>query len=242
MTLQEAREDLVSQARPDTLLYKGMSLDNEGNEVADADALTDLISRACIWYAKETYCCYQHSISFVLTAGTAEYDGRSRTIFGARILRPRTVTINGSTLVRRDGKQYGLWTIAELQRERPAFRTLGNAVPTIAVWLHTNKLYLSAPPDGAYTGLNFVEGWTIPDVLVNGQDDDEELPVPEEDQPAVIRLALAFGALPNVAENEAWTRLQANDLWWRAHAEKRRRENLNAFLGRRPRGAEADWL
>lgn len=242
MTLSEAREDLLAQSRLDVDLYKGVELDADGNQILEAEGATDLLSKACVWWAKQTYCSYEPSVTWTLAVGTATYDGRDRDIFSKRILRPRTVTINGTTLRRRDGRQYGLWTMEEFQRYYPEFRTASNDVPYLAVWLPTNKFILHNPPAALYAGTNFVEGWTIPDALVNGADDNVELPVPEEDHPAVVRLAIAFGSLPNISEQEAWARMQANDVWWKDQAERRKRENLNAFLGRRPRGSRPDWM
>ena len=240
MTLEEARADILAQARLDVDLYTGVTIDAEGNEIEEAEGLTDLIDRAVTWWAKLTYCCYEPSTSFVLTIGTDTYSGRDRSIFGARILKPRTVVINSSILYRRDGKNYGLWTMEELQRYYPSWRTAADAQSSIAIWLPTNKLMLYPPPDAAYTGLNFVEGWVIPDTLTEA-DDTEELPVPEEDHSAIVRLALAFGSLSNVSEGEAWQRIAGNDAFWREHAERRKRENLNSFLGRKTRGGNPDW-
>lgn len=242
MTLAEAREDLLAQARLDLDLYKGLDVDSEGNAVVEAEGLTDLISRACVWWAKLTYCNYEPSVSMVLTVSTSEYDGRDRTIFGARILKPRVVVVNDAPLYRADGRDHGLWTMGELQHYFPTWRLAGTDTPTVAIWLPSNTLKLWATPDAAYTGKNFVEAWTIPDELTIATDENSELPVPEEDHMSVLRLAMAFGAMPGASEPAAWQRIAGHDAWWRDQAERRKRENLATFLGRKPRGAAADWL
>ena len=242
MTLEEAREDLLLQAKLDVDLYKGVEIDSEGNYREESEGATDLISRACIWWSKLTYCNYDPSVTLTLTIGTDTYDCRNRNLVSAKVLKPRIVVINDSTLYRCDGRQYGLWTMAELQRFHPSWRTYDDGLPSRAVWLPTNKLLLSVPPAGVYTGKNYIEAWTLPDPLVQGEDDGSELPVPEEDHQSIIRLALEFGTLPNASEEEAWRRINGNASWWREQAERRKRENLNAFLGRRPRGKAADWL
>jgi len=240
MTLADAREELLAQARLDVNLYKGLTLTEEGNYVEEAAGATDLISRACIWWSKLTYCNYDDSVSLTLTVNqTTPYDCRDLDVVSKRILRPRTVTINGTTLTRRDGLEYGLWTYAEFQRHYPTYRTDSSGQPRIAVWLPGDKLRLYPKTDSAYT--SYIEGWTIPDDLVNGEDDNEELPVPSEDHQAVVRLAVSFGTLPNASEEEAWRRMSANDNWWREQAERRSRENRNAFLGRKTRGSCPDW-
>lgn len=240
MTLEEAREDLIAQDSYDPSLYKGVAYDPEGNQVEEAAGLTKLISDACTWWAKLTYCSYETSITFVLEVGEPVYDGRDRTIFGAKILKPRIVVINDYPLTRRDGRQFGLWTPAELQRIHPTFRTAGNARPSVAVWLPGDKLRLFAPPDAAYTGKNFVEGWTIPDELTEA-DDGEELPIPEEDHAAIVRLALDYGSLPQTDQTRQGRQFK-NEAWWREQADRRKRENITTILGRKTRGEAADWL
>lgn len=233
---------MLAQARLDLDLYSGFTLDGDGNEVEEATGATELLSRACVWWSKLTYCNYDPNVSLVLTIGTDSYSCRDRTLVSARVFKPRVVVINDIPLIRRDGREYGLWTMSELQRERPKWRTMSDGTPDIAVWLPNNKLLLSAPPSAVYTGKNFIEAWTIPDELVAGEDDNDELPAPEEDHQAIIRMALAFGTFPNLSEASAWQRMAGNDAWWREQAERRKRENLTAFLGRKTRGAAADWL
>lgn len=240
MTVNEAKADLLAQDTYDPTLYKGVEYDAEGNQIEEGDGLRELLSDACVWWSKLTYCSYETSISMILEVGEPVYDGRDRTIFSAKILKPRSVIINDYPLYRRDGREVGLWTASELQRLYPSFRTAGNATPSLAVWLPGDKLRLYAPPDALYTGKNFVEGWTIPDALT-AADDDDELPVPEEDHHAIVRLALDYGSLPQM-DSTRETRQFRNESWWREQADRRKRENVTAILGRKTRGSAADWL
>jgi hypothetical protein len=242
MTLAEARADLLNQSNLDVDLYTGVEIDPEGNQIEESSGATALLSRACVWWSKLTYCNYEASASLTLTVDkTTPYDCRSSSVVSKRILKPRTVVINDSILYRRDGREHGLWTMGELQRAYPSWRTAASKQPSVAIWLPNNKLQLWPPTDDLYTGKNFIEGWILPDEITV-EDDDEELPVPEEDHMSVIRLALVFGTLPNLSEAEAWQRAAGNDAWWREQAERRKRENLTSFLGRKPRGEGADWL
>lgn len=241
MTLAEAREDLLAQDNYDPALYKGTEYDAEGNLVEEAVGLTKLISDACVWWSELTYCNYNLNIALTLTIGEDEYDGRSRSVVSAKVLEPRILIVNDTHLIRADGKEYGLWTMAELARCRPNWRTVDDAQPDIAVWLPGNKLLLSAPPVAVYTGKNFIEGWTVPDDLVAGEDDDAQLPVPAEDHPSIVRLALDYGTLPQM-EASRDNRMFRNEQWWREQAERKRTKNKNAFLGRKTRGGSPGWL
>lgn len=241
MTLEEARDELIAQAKLDVDLYKGVELDAEGNAIEEAVGATDLISRACNIWARETFSNYVDSNALTLVASTDTYDCRSSSVV-YKVLKPRIVVINDSPLYRRDGLEQGLWSLSELERHRENYRLIDDGVPSIAVWLPGFKLLLSAPPAEAYTGKNFISGWTVPDDLVEGSDDAEELPVPEDDHFAVVRLAVVLGTMPVASEGAAFQRLSMHDSYWRDHAERRKRENVSAFLGRRPRGSRADWL
>jgi len=243
MTLEEARTDLILQANQDLSLYKGLTLDGDGNPVEEAVGATDLLSRACIWWSELTYCNYDDSVDLTLTVNqTTPYDCRDLNVVSKRILQPRTVIINDHPLTRRDGRQYGLWTFPELQRDCSQWRLAEATTPRVAIWLPGGKLRLWPKTDDAYTGKNFIEAWTIPDDLEQGSDDSVELPVPSEDHLSIVRLALVLGTLPGLSGQEAWQRAGANDASWREQAERKKRANINAFLGRRPRGSQADWL
>lgn len=239
MTLQEAKTDLVAQANVDLDLYKGLAYDGEGNAIEDSEALTDLISRACEWWAKLTYCRYNPKVELTLTIGTDKYSLRDTTIVSERVFDVKFVTINDVMLCRRDGK-YGLWSFDDFERDYPSWKIASDSTPTVACQLGTD-LWLYPPPASAYASANFISGFTLPDVLTSA-DETSQLPVPEEDHPAIIRLAAAFGSLPAVSAESAWQRMAANDAWWKDHAERRKRENLNIYLGRQPRGSRADWL
>jgi hypothetical protein len=240
MTLQEARADLIAQDAYDPSLYKGTEYDAEGNQVEEAVGLTRLISDACVWWAMLTYCNEDPRISMVLTAGTSEYDGENSAVFSKRILKPRFVVVNDNLLYRRDGRRPGFWTLDELEYYREGWREWSNDEPTAAVWLNSGKLLLSAPPASAYTGNNFVSAWTLPDELEAGADDDAQLPVPRRDHPAIVRLALDYGTLPQ-AEGSKESRQFRNESWWREQAQRRKAENMAQPRG--PRGSRArEWL
>lgn len=240
MTLQEAKTDLVAQSNVDLDLYIGVEYDGEGNAIEDADGLTDLISRACEWWTKLTYCRYNPKVELTLTIGTDKYSLRDTAIVSERVFDARTVTINDVILLRRDGRDYGLWNFSDFQRDYPTWKTDADGKPFLACQVGTD-LWLYKAPEAIYSGKNFVDGFTLPDVLTSA-DETNQLPVPEEDHSAIIRLAAAFGSLPSVSSESAWQRMAANEAWWKEHAERRKRENLNIFLGRQPRGSRADWL
>lgn len=242
MTLAQAREDLLAQDTYDPALYKGATLDSEGNPVEDAEALTDLISKACIWWASLTYCCEDDNVALTLVVDqTTPYNCRSLSVVGKRILEPRIVIINDTPLWRRDGREYGLWTQTELERGYDKWRTASSAQPRIAVWKADGTLRLWPKTDALYTGKNFIGGWTIPTDLVNGADDDVELPVPVEDHSAIVRLALDYGTLPQMEAGRA-DKMFRNEQWWREQAERKRMKNKNDFLGRKARGGATSWM
>ncbi len=243
MTLAEARADLIAQTALDVDLFKGVTVNSEGNTVEEATGATELINRACVWWATLTQWSYDPAVTLTLSTGltaiTSKYNCRSTSVVGKRILKPRFVFINGNPLYDPYGKQ-GLWTLADLTKEHPQWRDETATTPRRAVWLPTNYLLLNGPTDSAYT--SYIEGWTLPDTLVVGQDDDTQLSAPEEDHSAIVRLAIAFGSMPMVSESEAWQRISAMDGFWRDAADRRKRESMSVFLGTRPRGANPDWM
>lgn len=242
MTLSDARQEVVDQAGYDLDLYKGLTLDSEGKAVQDADGLNYLLSRACQLWAAQTYSNYDHNVALTLTASTKEYNLRSLSIVGTKILKPRVVVVNDSPLRRRDGREYGLWTLSEFERHYPTWRGASDDVPVLAVWQPTNELILHPTPAATYSGKNFISGWTLPGNLT-AADDSSELPIPDEtDHFFVVRLAIALGSMPMAGEQEGWQRFMAMDNSWAKEAERRKRANIAAHLGRRPRGQRADWL
>lgn len=244
MTLAEARADLIAQATLDLDLYMGITLDAEGNAIEEATGTTELITRACHWWQRLTLCSHYVDTALTLTIGDDTYEVFDRTVLSRRVFKPTKIMVNGTYFYRRDRKKHGFWTMEELSRFRPAWRDMDNGTPDIAVFHGNRQIILSAPPSGVYTGTNFLEGFTLIDDLVSGQDDDDELPGAPDDHPYIVQRAVVIGSVASLTEAMAGRRLADHNQAVREMAKRRKQENLSEIMGHSPRGSGAagDWM
>ncbi len=146
---------------------------------------------------------FDPKVVFNLTSGKAVYDLRSTTDFGKRMLQVYRVVIGGTLLRRTDGYP-GLWTMDELERHVPDWRTAAGNTPTKAVQYSSTSLLLHPTPTSAGSD-NFVAGTVLPDDLVNDTDEPE---LPVELHEAVALEAVLKAATPSLSDQAQLLPLQ----------------------------------
>lgn len=173
---------------------------------------------------------YDPKITLTLTAGMADYNLRDTAVVSRKIIRPFSVCINGSMLWDASRNDYGMWTLAELERRNPSWRTDTSSIPTKAVYYGGNRLLLHPTPtaDVVSAGNNFISGQYLAANLTTS-DGSNSPDIPEELHEAIAYYAAAHSALPNLSENEAWQRVSAYNAEWQSSADTIRRENLRAI-------------
>lgn len=174
---------------------------------------------------------FNPKITFTLTAGTAIYDLRDTNVVSSKVIKPYQVVINGNILWNAGHSEYGLWTLAELERSNPSWRTASNSTPTKAVYYGNGKILLNPPPTAEIVsaGNNYVSGQYLAADMTTGQTaSSPDLPV--ELHESVAYLAAVKSAIPYVTEQEGWQRLQAFNAEWKAVADEVRQENKVALV------------
>lgn len=170
---------------------------------------------------------YDPAIPLTLTADQDTYNLRSLSVVTKRVVRPYQVIVNGYPLYNAARTERGLWTLQELERVYPGWRSTDAGTPARAVQIANSKLILHPKPNSTVVsaGENYVSGTYIPP---NYSDSDlaTEPDLPEELHEAVAYLAAVKSALPFVSEAEGWQRLTAFNGEWAAAADEVRRDNV----------------
>ena len=184
---------------------------------------------------------YDPSLPITLVANTAVYELRSLATLGRRIIGVRTVTIAGAMLANAAYSAWGLWSLTELERVHPQWRTATSGKPTKAIVVGT-KLILHPPPDAdtVAAGNHYVSGTYLPADMAEG-DLEDPLPLPIETHEAVAYCAAVKLAAPTVTEQAGMARLQSYSAEWMQTIDALNRENENTLASwGSTTGSEAD--
>jgi hypothetical protein len=173
---------------------------------------------------------YDPKIALTLTADQNSYDLRNTAVVAKKVIRPYQVIINKNMLWNAAYNEYGIWTLAELERNSPSWRTDPSATPSKAVYYGNQKLILHPAPTQAIidAGNNYISGQYLAANLTTS-DLSNYADIPEELHEAVCYCAAAFVSLPNLSEQEAWQRVGAYNSEWKTYAEQMRQENMRAI-------------
>lgn len=153
---------------------------------------------------------FDPSITFTLTASTTLYDIRNLSVVSKKVITPKWVYINNVPLRTYDNQARGLWTLQELERNNPAWRTVTTGTPYCAISQNYNYLRLyPAPTSGIVAaGGNYIAGTYLPiDMAADGDVPD----LPEEFHELIAYAAAIKASLPVVTEDEMWNRIKAYD-------------------------------
>jgi len=173
---------------------------------------------------------YDPKITLTLTADQASYDLRNTSVVSRKVIRPYAVIINGNMLWNAAYTERGLWTLQELERMIPSWRTDSSGTPTKGVYYGNQKLLLHPAPTTAVVnaGDNYISGQYLAADMTTAQLASTP-DIPEELHEAIAFCAAARLALPNLSEAEAWQRITAFNAEWRSMADDMRRENMRAI-------------
>jgi hypothetical protein len=177
------------------------------DSVSDADVVASINDRLKLM-CRDIYQ-FSPSIGFTLTAGSNAYDLRDTSVVSQRVIRVHDVIINGIALRTRKGDRKGLWSLQEVERDYPTWRTDDNGTPTKAFQLGTTLYLHPAPSTGIVTaGNSYISGtYMAPDLSASALGDPIDLP--EELHPALALLTAVDVARSYTTENHQFARLQA---------------------------------
>lgn len=216
-------------------------LDNSAGEAPTTQQSTDQVNWALRTISRELYL-FDSRITFTPTASTPIQLLRGSGVAGKRIVQPYMVTINGSPLMRCDGRNYGLWSMPELWDLNPKWQTGADGTPTLAVYKGNNELILYAPPTAAVVSAaqNYIAGQILAPDLSSSSPGTSDVPaIPEECHEAIAYLAAVLAAMPVATEGEQWKRLQEFNASWVATIDEIARENRDAMQSW---GSTAGWM
>lgn len=151
-----------------------------------------------------------------------------RTACNKRVVQPLLVTINGIMLREAAGREYGLWSWAELMRYHPTWQTGDDGTPTLACYKGNSELILYQQPSAAV--VSAAENFMVAQVLAADLSADGDVPaIPEECHEAVAYLAAVFAAKPTATEQEQWQRLGEFNRSWLEDVDEVARHNRDAL-------------
>lgn len=187
-----------------------------GEAPTDAEVVSSL-NWALRVFSRALYL-YDMSVTQTLTIGTHTYPMQSG--FSKRIIYPYRAMV-GTTAMRNRRGSLGLYTVAELDKDYPTWRTV--TAGTIKVVATDGSNIIVAPkPDSAVT-LTIGGRVLAPDLSHSTGATAPEIPV--ECHEALGMMAAVRSALPNVTENEGWARIRAYDETWPEMVEQIARAN-----------------
>lgn len=153
---------------------------------------------------------FDPAIVLTAVAGQALYNTRDITTpaVSKKVVEVKGVYINNNPLAKADGMTRGLWTLQELERIHPGWRSAANGTPYVALQQNYNVLRLFPAPTAAIvsSGNNFIAGTYLPPDMSNNSDVPD---LPEELHEIIAYGAAVKAALPVVTEQEMWNRIKA---------------------------------
>lgn len=188
---------------------------------------------------------YRPDLELTLTADTYRYNLQDLTIVERKVIEPYGVYINGNRLRNQSGQRPGLWPMAELERQYPAFWTHDADVPARAAFMAPD-IYLHPKPSASVVsaGNNFLAATVFP--LDRTADSDvstglsTQLDLPLQLHEACVFLAAVKGGVQQASENDAWQRLQAYNSEWIEIAQQIATKNANDLAEWQPAGNYMD--
>lgn len=151
---------------------------------------------------------FDPAIVLTLTASTPLVDIRDVTEVSKKVIDVKGVYINNNPLMKADGMTRGLWTLQELEKDYPGWRSAPDGTPRVAIQQNYNVLRLWPAPTAAIVsaGNNYVAGTYLPPDMSN----DADVPdLPEELHEVIAYSAAVKASLPVVTEQEMWNRIKA---------------------------------
>lgn len=148
---------------------------------------------------------YDPLIGLTLTPSQLQHNLRDLAVVTKKVVRPELVMINGVTLLTRDQKDYGLWSMNELRSSCSTWFSDAAGTPTKAVFYDT-KLILHPKPTSAFAN-SYIAGVYFPADLTDPAVTDATPDLPEEIHEALALMAALYAADPNVSEAEGLSRL-----------------------------------
>jgi hypothetical protein len=215
MTTQEMMDEVVLLIKTHLHSYK-------------ADAPTDAQKLAVLNWAQIAVAkkigFWHHGLTLTLVADQKEYN--LRTAASKRVTKPDYVIINGNKLKNAAGDAYGIWTIRELEREYPTWRSASSGTPGRAAY-YNQTLIIHQPPTAAIVsaGENYIAGRCLPAPLAVGVEPD----LPEESHMPLCLAAAVRHALPTCSEDYAWKLLEAMGATGMDELAQLQRENENSL-------------
>lgn len=211
--------------------YLSMDLDNANGEAPSDANCTIQLNQALRQISRRLYL-YDPKVTFTPTASTLIQDLRASGVCSKRVVQPYRVTINGNPLLDCAGRDYGLWSEAELWRRNPKWQTAADGVPSLAVYSGNGKLILHQPPTAAVVSdaENFIAGQVLAADLSSATPGTTDIPgIPEEAHEAIAYLAAIIAANPVATEKEQWKRLEVFNASWISTIDTIARENRDAM-------------
>lgn len=205
-------------------------LDNYQGASPSATDVAEILNRAARFISKQIYQ-YDPSISLTTTIDDGDMDTFG-SAFGKDVLEVKRVIINGVPLKAADGS-IGMWTLQEVERSYPQWRTATNGLPRVAFQVN-RTLYLYPKPAAAYSN-SYVAGQYLCATL-SGSDTALSYDLPDELHPAVVEMAAVYAANPTVSEPEGLQRLErfAANAGFDLKQERRRNMRLAQSAGTTP--------
>lgn len=148
---------------------------------------------------------YDPLIPFTLVVDQHTYDIRSLSVVTKKVVRVDRVYVDGNPLYARSMRDYGLWSLSELQTYVPTWFSDGSGTPTKAVSYDTS-LILHPKPSSVFAN-TYIAGIYFPADLTDPAATDATPDLPEEIHEALALLAAIYAADPNVSEQEGLARL-----------------------------------
>ena len=151
---------------------------------------------------------FDPKITLTLVQNQDTYNLRDITtpVVSKKVFRVQRVMINGGFLLTRDLRDYGLWSLDELQTYASTWITDSADTPTKAVQDGT-QLILHPKPSSTFSN-NYISGYYLPADLLDPGTSDNTPDLPEEVHEAMALLTAVYASDPVVSEAEGLARLQ----------------------------------
>lgn len=152
---------------------------------------------------------YSPKITLTLVIGQDTYNLRDITtpVVSKKVVRVHKVVINGTPLLTRAARDYGLWSLDELETFAPTWFSDTTGQSTKAVQQGQN-LILHPAPSSLFSS-NYIAGTYLPADLVDPSTGTDSTPdLAEECHEAIALMAAVYAADPTVSEAEGIARLQ----------------------------------
>lgn len=193
--------------------FMSLDLDNYVGESPSSSDQNTQINWALRIVSKRLFL-VDSKITFTPTADAVIQSLRASGVCGKRVVEPFRVTINGNMLWNCAQREYGLWSLAELERYHPKWQTDSSGTPTIAVYKGNNELILYLPPTSAV--VSAAQNYIVGQVLAPDLSGTDTPAIPEECHECIAYVAAILAAEPVATEAEMWNRVSVFNSRWLA--------------------------